>query len=427
MNWMAVKAVIVRDLKLVFRSKATLFWTFMFPLILLTGYVALFVPSPSGTSSSPVEIKVALVPQNWTKELVQAANETLKYMTTPWNTSGMKIVVNASLAKNLDLALEKLRKGELDAVILLPEDYYSDAGLHVKIYVLSGTPDRVKEEFVSSFLYSFFAEGAMAMSMGRLYAALNMTMRICPQAAPIAEPALTSAWSEPRVELERVTSGREGEIRSRIIGWMTLSVVFMNFMFGGVLGGASSITEEIRRGFIHRLLSTRLRPSEYFVGMSISWIITLTVAITPVLALGFLVYGGTLAISPFSAEILGVIAIILVAEVLAFSLGIIVGLLARSSDAASVIANIIIWATMMGGGFWIPKFMLPDFLKAFADVNPFSVLFYGLTEIAVYGKSVGAYLLPLSAAVAASLGLYAVASTLYLKYLPKLLESAGKG
>ena len=427
MNWMAVKAVIVRDLKLVFRSKATLFWLFMFPLILLTGYVTLFVPSPSGTSSSPVEIKVALVPQNWTEELVQATNETLKYMTTPWNTSGMKIVVNASLAKNLDSALKKLRKGELDAVILLPEDYSSGEGLHVKIYVLSGTPDRVKEELVTSFLYNFFMEGAMAMSMGRLYVALNVTTRMCPQTAPIAEPALSSAWAMPRIELERVTPGREGEIRSRIIGWMTLSVVFMNFMFGGVLGGANSITEEIRRGFIHRLLSTRLKPSEYFVGMSLSWIVTLMVSITPVLALGFLVYGGTLVINPFSVEMLGVVAIILVAEVLAFSLGMIIGLLARSSDAATVIANIIVWATMMGGGFWIPKFMLPDFLKAFADVNPFSVLFYGLTDIAVYGRSVGGYLLPLSAAIVASLGLYAAASTLYLKYLPRLLESTGKG
>jgi len=427
MNWMAVKAVIVRDLKLVFRSKATLFWLFMFPLILLTGYVTLFVPSPSGASSSPVEIKVALVPQNWTEELVQAANETLKYMTTPWNTSGIKIVVNASLAKNLDSALKELRKGELDAVILLPEDYSSDEGLHVKIYVLSGTPDRVKEELVTSFLYNFFMEGAMAMSMGRLYAALNVTTRMCPQTAPIAEPALSSAWAMPRIELERVTPGREGEIRSRIIGWMTLSVVFMNFMFGGVLGGASSITEEIRRGFIYRLMSTRLKPSEYFVGMSLSWIATLMVSITPVLALGFLVYGGTLAINPSSVEMLGVVAIILVAEVLAFSLGMIIGLLARSSDAATVIANIIIWATMMGGGFWIPKFMLPDFLKAFADVNPFSVLFYGLTDIAVYGRGVGGYLLPLSAAIVASLGLYAAASTLYLKYLPRLLESTGKG
>lgn len=427
MNWMAVKAVILRDLKLIFRSKATLFWLLMFPLMLLTGYVALFLPSPSGASSSPVEIKVALVPQNWIKELVQAANETLKHITTPWNTSGMKIVINASLARNLDSALKKLREGELDAVILLPEDYSSGEGLHVKIYVLSGTPDRVKEELVTSFLYNFFMQSATAMSMGRLYAALNATTLICPQTAPIAEPALSSAWTMPRIELEKVTPGRKGGIRSRIIGWMTLSVVFMNFMFGGVLGGASSITKEVRRGFIHRLLSTRLKPSEYFIGMSLSWIVTLMVSITPVLALGFLVYGGTLAISPFSVEMLGVVAIILVAELLAFSLGMIIGLLARSSDAATVIANIIIWATMMGGGFWIPKFMLPDFLKAFADLNLFSVLFYGLTEMAVYGRDIGGYLLPLSAAIIASLGLYVTASTLYLKYLPRLLESTGKG
>ncbi|RLE59885.1 MAG: hypothetical protein DRJ35_04730 [Thermoprotei archaeon] len=178
---------------------------------------------------------------------------------------------------------------------------------------------------------------------------------------------------------------------------------------------------------MHRLISTKLRPSEYFGAMAVSWIVALTISTLPVVLLGFFVYGGTLAIKPFSIEAVFTVILILVTMILSFSLGILIGLLARSPEAANVIANLVVWATMIGGGFWLPKFMLPDFLRWFAEVNVISVLFYAVTEIAVYGRGIAGYLAPTVAAVVVSLALFGVASVIYVKYLPRLLETAETG
>ncbi|RLE70130.1 MAG: hypothetical protein DRJ37_06960, partial [Thermoprotei archaeon] len=284
----------------------------------------------------------------------------------------------------------------------------------------------VKEQLVASYLYAFFSETANYAALGMLSSYINATAP--PEARSYVSEFVNKAWklaSSPNIEMVDVAPGEEEvDVRSRVIGWMTLSVMFMNFMFGGILGGASAITSEIRRGFLHRLLSTRLKPSEYFMGMTVSWIALLTLAATPVAVLGFLAYGGSLAVEIMSVEMLFILFLILVVEILTFSLGILIGIFAKSPETASLIANLIVWATMIGGGFWIPKFMLPSFLRTFADVNILSVLFYAVTEIAVYGRSIGDYLIPTIVAIVVSLILFLAASVAYLRYLPRLLEKA---
>lgn len=429
MKWNRIKAIIVRDLKLIVREKSTIFWLFIFPLILLSGYVALFTPRGTTNGSSAVAINIAVVAENNSSSMIRGVNEIVYYMEKPWSLNGtMNFKVNATIMYGLNSTLKKLRRGDFDAVVFVPENFYSSEGINVSIYVLRGTPNHVKEQLVMSYLYSYFVENSHYIAMGIMSDSMNKTALKYPELRPSIVHIVEKAWSiasKPNIKIVNVTPGEEkADIRSRVIGWMALSVIFMNFMFGGILGGSNTITSEIKRGFLQRLLSTRLKPSEYFSGLTISWIIILTVTTFPIYILGFPVFGGTLAVRPFSIETLYIVILILLTELLTFSLGIIIGMLAKSPEGASLIANLIIWATMIGGGFWIPKFMLPDFLKAFADVNIISVLFYAVTEIAVYGRPITGYAIPTLAAGAVSLLLYGMASLLYLKYSPRLVESA---
>lgn len=426
MSLRRVKAIVVRDLKLLFREKTTVFWLFIFPIILLSAYVTLF--APQAPTEKTVAIEVAIVPGSRNESLLDRAREIVKKLERPWNISNSwRIKVKATLLYSLDNGLESLRKGYLDAVVYLPADTLRKRTVNVTIYTLKGTPNLVREQLVTSYLYSFFAYSAQIMATDMLSGFVNRTTSLCPRVATAAHGVLGKAWKiagSADIRIVDVTPGRGGNVRSRTIGWMTLSVVFISFMFGGIVGGASSITSEIRRGFIHRLLATRLRPSEYFGAMTVSWILALTVSALPVAAIGFWVYGGSLAVKPFSVESVFVSVIILVTMILSFSLGVLIGFAAKTPEAANIIANLFVWATMIAGGFWVPKSMLPGFLRWFACTNVMSVLFYSVVDIAVYGRGVTGGLAPTALAVAASMALFIIASVIYVRYLPRLLESA---
>lgn len=403
-----VAAVVARDLKLVFREKETLFWLFLFPLLLLTGYVALFTPHGGGA----VTLRVALVPLN--DSYRGAAATAMKYLSEINASEGSSVTVrlHAGVRSSLPEALCELRKGRLDAVVLV--------GRNVTIYLLVGE-DTVKAELARSMLEGFFREAVLYESLGRLtYLAEKLASG--PQRKE-AEKFIDAVWStakEPPVRVVEVVPGGL-EKRRLVTGWMTLSVVFMGFMFGGVLGGAEQVAGEIRRGFALRLFSTSITPGEYYSGTTISWLLTMALSAAPTLLLGVLVYGGRLAgVSGLNG--LAVAALILLAELLSYSVGALIGLFVKSESAAGVIANLVIWPTMIAGGFWMPREMLPRPLQAFAAVNPFSQLFYAATRIAVYGDPPLAHLGEALAAGLAALLLYAAAAVLYGRRLPRLLE-----
>lgn len=411
-----VKAIVVRDVKLVARSRMQLFWILVFPLILLSGYVALFAP---GGGQGAVEVRVAVVPGAPSAQGVAA--RVAGYLEgMRWN-EGFEVGVNATVYGDLGEALSRLRRGYLDAVVVV-----YPGGVNATVYLLRGTSNPVREELAAALLRSFFAYSAHFSALELLSGYVNSSVEECPRLAGGAGRVLGEAWriaSGRGVRFVGVTAGG-GEARPRVVGWMTLSVVFMNFMFGGILGGANMITSEVRRGFAERLLSTALRPSEYYAGITLSWLLVLSASSLPVAALGFGVYGGALAVEPLSPGAVYVAAVILLAELLAFSLGVLIGLLARTPEAAAIAANVVIWATMIGGGFWMPKSMLPGFLRVFADYNVLSVLFYAAVDVAVYGRSVASSLAPALAAAAITAALFAAAAAAYTRYLPRLLEEA---
>lgn len=81
---------------------------------------------------------------------------------------------------------------------------------------------------------------------------------------------------------------------------------------------------------------------------------------------------------------------------------------------------------MITGGFWLPKFMMPGYLRMLADLNIISILFYGMVDVAVYGRGLTAYTVPLAVSAASSLALFALASISY-QVPPKDIREGRRG
>lgn len=420
-----VKSVIVRTLKMSFRSKSTIFWTVVFPLMLLLVITTLFVPSGGG---SKVKLKLAMVPETNDERLTNLTKQYSEYLSNlkEYNDT-FSFDINITILHCLNDSLDRLKKGDFDAVILIPKDAIQSLAenftIKARIYVLTSVTDRMKEQLVKSVLTEFFRETAHYTAMGILYSVLNETAVYNPQLEKRFQKISKSIWENYDIEIINVALGKEkSNPRPLVIGWITLSVMFINFIFGGIEGGASLITSEIRHGFLHRLLSTRLKPSEYFAGLAISWIILLSITSTPTLIFGFLFLGGRLSINIIGPQLVYILLIILVSELFTFALGILVGIITRSPEGATVISNIISWVIMSLGGFWMPKWLLPEAIRWFADYNILSVLFYALSDIAVYGNPISQYTIPLSFSLIFSCITFIIAATIYTKYLPRLLE-----
>jgi len=422
MNWGGVRAVVARDLRLLFRERSTLLFSVVFPILMLIFLASTFAPSEQPRVGS-VNISVAVVPEN--ASALSYAEEVAKYLRNSSSPAGLSLKVTATVESNLTDALARLRRGDLDAVVAVPAD--AERG-NFTVYILRGTPDPTREQLVASYLYSFFDIGAKYEALALLTGFVNSTASAIPSLRPAASSAVERAWrvaTSPRVAFESVTPG-EGTATARAltIGWMTLSVIFISFMFGGVVGGARGVVAEVRYGFLQRLLSTRLTPPEYFAGLALGWLASLTLAALPTVALGFGALGGRLAIPLLSWETALVIFLMLVAELLTFSLGVLIGVLTRSPEAASFTANILVLATQILGGFWVPKWMLPESIRAFAEVNPLSILFYGVSEVAVFRRPITAYLAPVAATIVATAALFALASVLYVRMMPRAIEES---
>jgi len=414
-RWGSVGAVVVRSLKLLRREGARLFFSVVLPLLMLILLVGAFAPSERGGGAA-VSIRVAVVPEGGAEG---AAEEVAKYLRGSGGGAGLRLNVSATVVGNLTEALEGLRRGDLDAVIWVP----AERGRNATLYLLQGTPDPLREQLVASYLRSFFEIGAKYEALALLSSFVNSTASALPQLEAAAREAVRRAWevaANPRVSVVAVTPGRAGA-RELTIGWMTLSVVFISFMFGGVVEGAHSVVQEVRHGFLERLLSTGLTPSEYFAGLTLSWLASSLLSALPTLALGAAL-GGRLAVPLLSWEALLVALLTLAASLLTFSLGILIGILARSPEAASLAAYVLVFATQILGGFWVPKWMLPEPLRAFAEVNPLSVLFYGAAQVAFLRRPPSEYLAPVAASAAASVALFALAAALYARLMPKALE-----
>lgn len=116
------------------------------------------------------------------------------------------------------------------------------------------------------------------------------------------------------------------------------------------------------------------------------------------------------------------ILIIIVSELFTFALGILIGIISRTPDSSAIISNIVSWIMMALGGFWMPKWLLPQTFRWFSEINILSILFYAFSDIAIYEKPITQYIVSIALASISSFIIFIITALIYTRYLPKLLE-----
>ena len=429
MMWSAIKAFIVKELKLTFRSKASIFWIIAWPAIwlLMTAYV--FVPPAAG---QPMTLKVGVVnydvgstsPFNGTA-LIQILNES-EYR-------GAKLF-QVKVYENETHMLEDIRRGRLDGGFTIPKGFGENiifGQARLKVYV--GARSLQSAQIAESILRGFIQGLNNGISMRKVnetlryieiysekYMPKNLTIPVSGNRSWIdfmrnwmiglASPINASFQDvKPKAFVER----------SSILGWQTFGAIGMSLLYSGLIIGSTMAVREKEAGTLRRILASPATSTDMLVGKTLSGLITLGIMSAIIVILGVYPCGAKIIWSPMNpAHWLAIILLILV-SIMVIGIGMILSLIARTTESASNLSVVLGLMLAFIAGIWFPREMLPAWMRVLADIFPATWAIDGMRSALVYGATAAELMPTFLKVLAAAIISYLIGVFAYKKTLRK--------
>ncbi len=335
-SWFTVLTFVRINTKRFFRDKTAIFFTIGFPLIFL------FVFGSLNGSSSSISFNVALInnsdsafSKEFEKNLVKS--DTVK--------------VNEEVA-NLDDAKEKMSRSELDATIILPENFGETqqgqaypSGEAKVVYTQNNTQSGVA---LSSILQSQFEQ---------------VNQKLAPSVSPFT------------VAGEELNENSLSAFDYTFAGLLGFAIIGM-----GIFGPINVFPELKKMGILRRLSTTPLKVWQYFVSTMIGQAIIGIVAIT----IMFIV-----AIAVFHLQVVGnwieLAIFIILSIMMILGIGLALGGWAKNERQVAPLANIVVFPMMFLSGTFFPRFLMPEWLQNVTAFLPLTPVIDGIRLITTEG------------------------------------------
>lgn len=319
-----------------FRDRLAIFFTVIFPLIFL------FVFGGLNSGSNDVSFRVALVNDSdsaFAKDFVKQAKENKILKVDPEVTS-------------LEGAKDKMTKSQLDATIVLPDDFGD-------INQQTGHPTgQAKIVYTSNNEQS---ATALSSLLDAQFKAINS--KFVNTAAPFS------------VKSERLNERSLSPFDYTFAGLLGFAIIGM-----GIFGPVNVFPELKKQGVLRRLSTTPLRVWQYFlatmIGQAIIGLLSLAVMFAvAVTVFDLKVVGNWLELTLFL--IFGIIAIL--------GIGLALGGWAKNERQAAPLSNIVVFPMMFLSGTFFPRFLMPEWLQTVSNFLPLTPVIDGIRLIATEG------------------------------------------
>ena len=313
------------------RDRASLFWTFFLPLVIMVIFGLL-------NFGELGKVDLGIVDQAQNEASAAFINEL----------SGIDALRIATGAAETEQA--QLADGQRDVVVILPPDF-----------AVPGNPAVVR---------AFYHGGRAGES--------QVGISILRSALDELNFAITKA--------ERLVTLDARPVAARNLGYIDFlmpGVIGMSIMQLGLFSVAFSFVTMKREGVLRRLLATPLNPATLLIAQVITRLIVVVVQ-TLILA--------GVAIFLFGAEFAGNFFAVLLAATLGgavfLALGFAVSGWARSEQQAAPLANIVSLPMMFLSGVFFSRDVLPDILQRITDYLPLTYLVEAIRGMTVQGDSI---------------------------------------
>ncbi len=260
--------------------------------------------------------------------------------------------IDESITK-LDDAATKLKEGEVDGVIELPTGFgkVENERPTGTVKLSANARDQSSAEILTSVMNSV-AEGNNAAITG----------------------------STPPISVERSTI--EGTA-TKPVDVLYPMFTAMGIMMVGIFGVGSVIPSDKKTGILRRMRVTPLKTSQFVGGMVLAYIgiVLMVVALmTAIAMLGFKMemHGDWLSFG----------VLILVSSTLMIAIGVMIGGWAKNTTQSDIYGQIIFIASLAFSGLWLPRAMMPEWLRDITSFLPLTPIIEGMERIVVEGVAI---------------------------------------
>lgn len=335
-SWFTVLTFVRINTKRFFRDKTAIFFTIGFPLIFLFVFGSL----NSGTSS--VSFNVALI-NNSSSEFSKQFSDTLKKSDT--------LKVNQDIT-TLDEARSKMTRSELDAAIVLPDNF--------------GVPQS-GQNYPSGDAKVIYTQNNQQSGVALTSILQSQFQKINQELVPSETPFTVAG--------EQLNENSLSAFDYTFAGLLGFAIIGM-----GIFGPINVFPELKKMGILRRLSTTPLRVWQYFVSTMIGQAIIGIVAI----AIMFVV-----AITVFHLQVVGnwlELAVFIVLSIaMILGIGLALGGWAKNERQVAPLANIIVFPMMFLSGTFFPRFLMPEWLQGITAFLPLTPVIDGIRLITTEG------------------------------------------
>jgi ABC-2 type transport system permease protein len=335
-SWFTVFTFVRINTKRFFRDRTAIFFTIGFPLIFL------FVFGSLNGNNSSVSFNVALINESSTS-FAKDFEKNLDESDT--------IKVNQEVT-NLDEAKEKMSRSELDAAIILPDDFGE---------VKEGTSYPSGEAKVIYTQNNAQSGVALTSILQSQFQSINQ--KLVPTVTPFT------------VASEQLNENSLSAFDYTFAGLLGFAIIGM-----GIFGPINVFPELKKMGILRRLSTTPLRVWQYFVSTMIGQAVIGLVAIAVMFAVAIGVFHLHVVGNWFELAIFIVFSIAMI-----LGIGLALGGWAKNERQVAPLANIVVFPMMFLSGTFFPRFLMPEWLQNVSAFLPLTPVIDGIRLITTEG------------------------------------------
>jgi len=380
------------------RSRSGLFFSIMFPILLLLVFGAIFSNTGGSTNFNLYIQNLDRTapggnPSGLSAAFVDALNATKAF-----------VITNVPLEENATSYVQKAL-GPLGGnirILIISEGFQDDllnGTLKVRVGISYSTLN-ISYQYFAPYLNDSqriaFQQGLVQMqqyneSLPERKTSLTIMLDVSDQSAMIVRNIITSVANAFNYQLigaenviqfiqRPVTSTRLTNIDFYIPG-VTAAFIMTN----GVIGLTSNTSEFKRRGIIKRLSLTPLSKMDWIIGNILSQTLLNLLLTAMMLALGWVIFNVRIIPDAFA------ILLIFLGSVMFSGIGMLLSGLVKDVEAASAIGNAIAFPMMFLSGTYFPLEIMPSYLQTFAKILPLTYFSEGLRYAMIYNYPEGTY------------------------------------
>ncbi len=379
-----VLGIAVKDLKHTFRDKMTVFWTLLFPLMFITLSAAIWIPKDGGT---PITLDTVVFSEEGFEGSIGPG---LVKRVMEMASVGGEPLFKVQILNSSSEVVSAVRGGRADVGLVFPHGFTANmtGGFPaiLKVYVAGG--DINKKQIIQGVIDGFLMAFNENVSMYRINTTIEYYIgNVSKEEAILIREYMKGIAKPIHYVIEEVVP-ESLATREKIIGWTTIGMIGVQFMFSGMIGASTAIIAEKEKGTLARFLSAPVSPWEVLLGKTLAVIVSLIISAAVCIVYGVLALNADIAFNPLNPAHLLSAFILFLGGIMMIGCGLIISIVAKTVRGASGIATVITWPLMFLTGLVIPEFLLPESLRFLARIFPLTKAIDAVRNAVVFGAGI---------------------------------------